>query len=57
MSYYPGCSLTGTAAEYDHSIREVAGLLDIDLEELEDWNWPDKQARIYWYLVRHVFSA
>jgi heterodisulfide reductase subunit B2 len=38
MSYYPGCSLTGTAEEYDHSIREVAGLLDIDLEELKDWN-------------------
>jgi heterodisulfide reductase subunit B len=38
MSYYPGCSLTGTSAEYDHSVREVAKLLDIELEELSDWN-------------------
>jgi heterodisulfide reductase subunit B len=38
MSYFPGCSLTGTSAEYDHSIREVAKLLEIELEELTDWN-------------------
>jgi heterodisulfide reductase subunit B2 len=38
MSYYPGCSLTGTSAEYDRSIREVARLMDIELVELEDWN-------------------
>ena len=38
LSYFPGCSLTGTSAEYDHSIREVAALLDIELVELPDWN-------------------
>jgi heterodisulfide reductase subunit B len=38
LSYFPGCSLTGTAAEYDRSIREVAEWLDIELVELEDWN-------------------
>jgi heterodisulfide reductase subunit B len=38
LSYYPGCSLTGSSREYDHSIREVAGLLDIELAEIRDWN-------------------
>jgi heterodisulfide reductase subunit B len=37
ISYYPGCSLHGTAREYDESIRAVASLLDIQLQELEDW--------------------
>lgn len=38
LSYYPGCSLMGTAREYDHSVREAARLLDIQLVELRDWN-------------------
>lgn len=38
VSYYPGCSLHGMAAEYDDSIREVCRILDITLEELTDWN-------------------
>jgi len=38
FSYYPGCSLAGSAREYDHSIRETAAALDIELEELPDWN-------------------
>ncbi len=38
MSYYPGCSLTGTAREYQESVREVAHYLDIELVELADWN-------------------
>jgi heterodisulfide reductase subunit B len=37
ISYYPGCSLHGTAREYDDSIRGVSSLLDIQLHELEDW--------------------
>jgi heterodisulfide reductase subunit B len=37
-AYYPGCSLHGTAHEYDESVQEVAGLLNIRLAELEDWN-------------------
>jgi heterodisulfide reductase subunit B len=37
ISYYPGCSLNGTAGEYDDSIRGVSNLLDIQLHELEDW--------------------
>lgn len=38
LSYYPGCSLEGTAADYDRSLRQVCGLLDIELVEIEDWN-------------------
>ncbi|MFH1625425.1 MAG: CoB--CoM heterodisulfide reductase iron-sulfur subunit B family protein [Pseudomonadota bacterium] len=38
ISYYPGCSLHGTAKEYDESTRVVCQGLDIDLVELEDWN-------------------
>ncbi len=37
ISYYPGCSLHGTAREYDDSIRGVSSLLDVRLHELEDW--------------------
>ncbi|MFC2047414.1 CoB--CoM heterodisulfide reductase iron-sulfur subunit B family protein, partial [Chloroflexota bacterium] len=38
ISYYPGCSLDGTAKEYGASIQAVAKLLDIEFKELEDWN-------------------
>jgi len=38
VSYYPGCSLHGTAAEYDESIRAVCQALEVTLGELPDWN-------------------
>jgi heterodisulfide reductase subunit B len=37
VSYYPGCSLEGTAKEYNESLESVAKVLDIELEELPDW--------------------
>lgn len=37
-SYYPGCSLEVTAKPYDASARAVCQALEIDLEEVEDWN-------------------
>ena len=37
VSYYPGCSLHGTAREYDESIQAVSSLLEIRLHELENW--------------------
>jgi heterodisulfide reductase subunit B2 len=37
VSYYPGCSLEGTAKEYNESMESVAKTLDIELEELPDW--------------------
>jgi heterodisulfide reductase subunit B len=38
VTYYPGCSLEGTAVDYAASINAVAGLLDLELSELTDWN-------------------
>ena len=37
-AYYPGCSLHGTAHEYEDSVQEVARLLNIRLTEIADWN-------------------
>ncbi|MFB0505211.1 MAG: CoB--CoM heterodisulfide reductase iron-sulfur subunit B family protein [Thermodesulfobacteriota bacterium] len=37
FSYYPGCSLDGTAREYDESIRGVCEILEVQLRELDDW--------------------
>ena len=38
IGYYPGCSLSGTAREYDISVRKMCSLLDLTLKEIEDWN-------------------
>jgi heterodisulfide reductase subunit B len=35
--YYPGCSLKGTARDYDESFRAVAPVLGIEFEEVENW--------------------
>ncbi|MEN6437898.1 MAG: CoB--CoM heterodisulfide reductase iron-sulfur subunit B family protein [Syntrophobacter sp.] len=35
--YYPGCSLEGSAKEYDISVRALMGALGAELEELDDW--------------------
>lgn len=38
VSYYPGCSLAGTAfPDYAASIAATASLADLDLVEIEDW--------------------
>jgi heterodisulfide reductase subunit B len=38
VSYYPGCSLDGTAIDYNDSLKAVARILGVELEELPDWN-------------------
>jgi heterodisulfide reductase subunit B len=38
VAYYPGCSLHATARAYDESIRSIAGLMNLTLEEIDDWN-------------------
>ncbi len=38
VTYYPGCSLEGTARDYADSIEGICRLLGIDLEEIPDWN-------------------
>lgn len=37
FGYYPGCSLSGTAKEFDLSLKEVLKHLDTDLQEINDW--------------------
>jgi heterodisulfide reductase subunit B2 len=38
VTYYPGCSLEGTARDYADSIHAVCSALGIELQEVEDWN-------------------
>lgn len=38
VQYYPGCSLHGTAKEYDQSMKAVSRALGIELQEVEDWS-------------------
>lgn len=38
IGYYPGCSANGTGKEYDISLKKVLELLDVQLEELNDWS-------------------
>ncbi len=35
--YYPGCSLKGTAVDYEESFLSVASHLGIEIKEVEDW--------------------
>lgn len=36
--YYPGCSLEGTAKEFDRSLKEVLSKLNCGLNEIDDWS-------------------
>ncbi len=36
--YYPGCSLEGTSVEYNISTKVLLEALDVQLEEIDDWN-------------------
>lgn len=38
VSYFPGCSLEGTAREYGESTEAVSRMLGVKLQELDDWN-------------------
>ncbi len=38
LSYYPGCTLTGSALELDQSFRSAATALGVVLKELPDWS-------------------
>jgi heterodisulfide reductase subunit B len=38
VTYYPGCSLEGTALDYADSIHGVCASFGIHLEEVPDWN-------------------
>jgi heterodisulfide reductase subunit B len=36
--YYPGCSMDSSARAYGYSLREITEPLDLELEEIHDWN-------------------
>lgn len=38
IGFFPGCSLHGTALEYDESLKAVCKEFDIELVEINDWN-------------------
>lgn len=38
IGYFPGCSQTGTAKEYDISLRKVVEKLGVSFNELNDWS-------------------
>lgn len=38
VSFFPGCSLEGTAREYGESIEAVCSSLNVELRELSEWN-------------------
>jgi len=38
VTYYPGCSLQGTARDYAESINGICESLNIQLAEIPDWN-------------------
>lgn len=38
IGFYPGCSLQGTAREYNESVKAIAVAFDIELKEIDDWN-------------------
>ncbi|HIJ75759.1 MAG TPA: CoB--CoM heterodisulfide reductase iron-sulfur subunit B family protein [Deltaproteobacteria bacterium] len=38
VTYYPGCSLEGTARDYADSIHGVCEAMGVELQEVPDWN-------------------
>ncbi|MCX6249238.1 MAG: CoB--CoM heterodisulfide reductase iron-sulfur subunit B family protein [Bacteroidetes bacterium] len=38
LTYFPGCSAHGTSEEFDHTLKLVMKTLDVEMEEIPDWN-------------------
>ncbi len=38
LTYFPGCSAHGTSEEFDHTLKLVMKTLDVELEDIPDWN-------------------
>jgi len=38
ITYFPGCSAHGTSEEFDKTVKMVMKTLDVQMEELPDWN-------------------
>ncbi len=37
FGYYPGCALHGSSCDYEKSVRATLKMLDVSLQELDDW--------------------
>ena len=46
--YFPGCSLKSTGKPYEESILSVFRVLDVEIEELKDWNCCGATAYMAW---------
>lgn len=53
-AYYAGCSLEGTAVEYDMSMRQVFKALGVSIREPEDWSCCGSTPA---HTVDHLFAA
>ncbi len=53
-AYYSGCSLEGTASEYDASMRVVLKELDVNFREPDDWSCCGSTPA---HTVNHVLAA
>lgn len=38
VGFFPGCSLEGTAKEFERSLRNISLLAGVELDEVKDWN-------------------
>ena len=38
LTYFPGCSAHGTSEEFEHTLKKVMKTLEVELEEIPDWN-------------------
>jgi heterodisulfide reductase subunit B2 len=38
LTYFPGCSAHGTSEEFDSTLKMVLKTLDVELEDIPDWN-------------------
>ncbi len=38
LTYFPGCSAHGTSEEFDHTLKLVMKSLEVELDEIPDWN-------------------
>lgn len=38
IGLYPGCSLTGSAREYNESVMALAEAFNLNIEQVPDWN-------------------
>jgi len=38
LTYFPGCSAHGTSEEFDSTLKLVMKSLDVEMEEIPDWN-------------------